>query len=348
MTDAVRLRRRLSSLGSIVALLLCAGGARAADAELVKAATAEGQVVWYVSLIQNQFVRPMQAAFEKKYPGIKVNPVTGLQNDLLVKLLGEARAGGTQADVFHGSTVAPLKDANLLQHYVPQEAAAYPKNYKDPDGFWTAEFVYFSAAAINTDLVKPGDAPKTFKDLLDPKWKGKIAWPATLTPGGPPGFIGGVLLGMGEAEGRAFLDRLATQKIVNVAANQRVVMDQVIAGEYPLSLATYSHHAVISAKAGAPVQWLKLEPLTSFLDVIALMKSAPHPNAGKLFIEFILSEEGQKVVAAANYIPARPDVPASTPTLKPDAGNFKALVIPTSVMDKNLGAWVQIYNEKFK
>jgi ABC-type Fe3+ transport system substrate-binding protein len=88
--------------------------------------------------------------------------------------------------------------------------------------------------------------------------------------------------------------------------------------------------------------------MTSFLDVIALLKSAPHPNAGKLFIEFILSEEGQKVVAAAGYIPARPDVPASTPTLKPDAGNFKALVIPTSVMDRNLNAWVKIYNEKFK
>jgi iron(III) transport system substrate-binding protein len=320
-----------------------------ADQALVDAATKEGTVVWYTSNTEKTVVAPMAAAFEKKYPGIKVQTVIGLQGDLLLKLINEGSAGGPQADVFQGtSVVGPLKQANLLEPYKPAAAANFPEGFEDPDGYWTAEATLFAGATINTDLVPAADEPKTYEDLLDPKWKGKIAWITQESSGGPPGLIGTVLQSMGQDKGMDYLKKLADQQISNVPSNQRALTDQVIAGQYPLALTTFTHHAVASAAKGAPVKWLKIEPLTGILDVTMLLKGRPHPDAGKLLIEFILSPEGQAVFQEASSIPANPAVPGQHPELKPDTGGFKAVLLTPTLIDANFDNWVSIYHQLFK
>jgi iron(III) transport system substrate-binding protein len=174
-----------------------------------------------------------------------------------------------------------------------------------------------------------------------------MAWTTDPTVNGPPGFIGNILLTMGEAAGMDYLRKLAGQKIVNVPAAQRVVLDQVINGQYPLGLMTMNHHSAISGSEGAPVQWLKIEPAVGSLDHMGLLKNSPHPNAGKLLVEFVLSEEGQKVLQEANYIPANPKVAAKTPALKPDE-HFHVRMIPAELAEKKLPEWTRIYNELFK
>lgn len=334
-----------------VAMLACATTqtAMAADAALIEAAKKEGEVVWYTSLIANQAARPIAAAFEREYPGIKVRITPGTSNDLALKLLAEHKAGSPRADVSHaGSNMASLLEAGVIAQYESPEAKRYPAALKDPKGFWTAQVTSYLVAAINTDLVKPADEPRTMNDLLLPKWTNKIAWAAQMTQGGPPGYIGTMMKHLGPEKGIEFLTRLSKQRIINVPANQRVVLDQVISGQYPIALATFSHHSELSKKKGAPVKWLKLDPVTGTSDPTFLIKSAPHPNAGKLFIDFLLSKKGQEAFRDADYIPADPTVPASIPGLKPEQGGFKAVFLSLPEVHGGMKYWIRIYNEKFK
>ncbi len=344
-----RLRRAAGTFALAAVILAASEPARAQDASLIAAATKEGEVVWYATLVRNQAARPLADAFERKYPGIKVRLHTGTQSDVLLKILDEGRTGSPRVDVSHGgSAVGSLMRAGLLEHFIPAAAAHYPPAYKDPDGYWTGEVLSFLVAAVNTETVRPEDEPRTYQDLLDPKWRGKIAWSTQMTQGGPPGFIGTVLQSMGQDAGMQYLRQLSQQQIVNVPANQRVVLDQVMAGQYPLALMTFNNHSEISAKKGAPIKWLKIEPVTATADAIFLIKNAPHPNAGKLFIEFALSSEGQTVFRNADYIPADPSTPARTASLKPETGNFKTVVLSPKLVEEKLSDWIRIYNELFK
>src|SRR4029077_6036797 len=148
-------------------------------------------------------------------------------------------------------------------------------------------------------------------------------WSTAPSSSGGPGLIGTVLTEMGTESGMLYLRELSKQRIANIGSAAREVLDQVIAGEYPLALQIFNHHTVISAKKGAPVDWIKMEPVTGTLSVISIHKNAPHPSAAKLLVVFIISKEGQEVFREADYITAHPDVPARVPTLKPKEGGFR-------------------------
>src|SRR4030095_841882 len=296
---------------TIAAVLSLAGScAQAADAALVDAAKKEGEVVWYTTQIISQLVRPVSAAFEKKY-GIKVRSTRANSTETAVKIINESRAGKPQSDVFDGtSTVVPLKKEGYVLKWLPDPAKAYPALYKDPEGYWVANNLFFIAPGFNTSLIRKGTQPTTYGALLDPRWRGRMAWSTTTSSSGGPGFVGTVLSEMGEDKGMAYLQELAKQRIANIGSAAREVLDQVIAGEYQLGLQVFNHHTVISAKKGAPVEWIRMEPVTGTLSVISVHKQAPHPNAAKLLVDFIISSEGQHIFRAAEYLPADPAVPA--------------------------------------
>ena len=146
----------------------------------------------------------------------------------------------------------------------------------------------------------------------------------------------------------AFLRELAKQKIAGVGASAREVLDQTIAGEYAVALQIFNHHAVISAKKGAPVDWIKMEPLTGTLSVLSIPKNPPRPNAAKLFAEFIISKEGQQVFRDADYITAHPDVPAAVPTLKPKEGNFRVQFFSPEDVDRQMPQWEKVASDLFR
>ena len=342
--------RSLRVLRSIMAVAVGLAGstAHAADAALIEAAIKEGEVVWYSTQIISQLVRPVSAAFEKKY-GLKVRAIRANSTELAVKIINESRAGRPQSDVFDGtSTVVPLKKAGYALKWLPDPAKAYPARYKDPEGYWVANNLFFLTPGFNTGLVPSGSEPRSYRALLDPKWRGKMAWSTTTSSSGGPGFIGTVLTEMGEEQGMAYLRELATQRIANVASAAREVLDQVIAGEYWLGLQIFNHHAVISAKKGAPVDWIRMEPVTGTLSVISVHKDAPHPNAAKLLVDFIISREGQEIFRAAEYLPADPAVPARTPALAPDAGHFRTRFFTPEETEDNMPAWKKVYDDLFR
>jgi len=318
------------------------------DSALVDAANREGEVVWYTTLIVGQAVRPLVAAFQAAYPKIKVSFVPGPPVETATRLLNEAKAGGVRADVFDGgSTFFPLDQAGLVDTYAPKAAAGWPETYRDAQGRWVATNLYVLSPAVNTELVSAGDIPKTLDDLLHPRWAGKMAWPDTPSASGPPGFIGNVLLTMGQERGMAYLQKLAAQRIANVPAVQRVVLDQCISGQYPLVLSIYNNHAQISIEQGAPVKWLPMEPLVLTFGTTGLLKRAPHPNAGKLLIEFLVSEAGQRVFRDAGYLPANPKVPPKTPELVPGPGGPRMTVISPATYAAHEAEWLGIENRLF-
>ena len=201
--------------------------------------------------------------------------------------------------------------------------------------------------AVNTNLVPVADRPTSYDDLLDPKWKDKIVWKPNDTSGAP-GFIGNILRTMGDAKGMDYLRKLSGQGIHSVAASARAILDQVIAGEYPLVLQIFNNHAALSAKIGAPVQWLKIEPAMVQMYLVSLPAGSPHPNAGQLFLEFTLSKEGQTVFQKADVFPTRSDVAPSMPELAPSTGHFKANFISPDDIARDYEKWANIYNDLFR
>src|SRR5215467_10833024 len=221
---------------------LTAGPAFAADAALIAAAKKEGEVNWYSTQIISQLVRPVAAAFEKKY-GIKVRYTRANATEVAVKILNESRAGRVQSDVFDGTTtVVPLKKEGFVLQWLPDAARDYPAEAKDPQGYWIASNLYIITPGFNTSLVPRGSEPKTYQDLLDPKWRGKMAWNGFPTTSGLGGFVGTVLSEMGREPGLAYLRALAKQNIANLRGSAREVLDQVIAGEYAVALQIFNHH----------------------------------------------------------------------------------------------------------
>ena len=344
----MRLPRAYQSLCATALLLIATTTARAADAALIEAAKKEGRVVWYTTLLMNQLGGPLAEAFEKKY-GIKVDATRNDPGETALRLLQEHRANNMQADVFDGS-FAPtvLVNEGVILKYQPDIVANWPKELLDRNGYWTAHRLTVVTPGFNTSLIAPGSEPRTWNDLLDPKWKGRMAW--GINPGitGATGFIGVVLAELGEEKGMAYLRQLAGQNITGLKTSARAVLDQVIAGEYPMALGILNDNVVVSRRVGAPVAWIPMSPALANLSVIAVTARARHPNAGKLLAEFVVSEEGQTIARDRDYIPVHPDVAPPEAALRPDGKTFRAITLSPEEVDAATPKWKKIFDDLFR
>jgi ABC-type Fe3+ transport system substrate-binding protein len=174
---------------------------------------------------------------------------------------------------------------------------------------WTPTRLSYYSIAYSTRLVPPNKVPKSYDDLLDPQWKGKMAWRIG-SASGTPLFITNLRLAWGEEKAKSYFDKLKEQKIVNFGAGSaRTLVDRVIAGEYAIALNIFAHHPLISKAKGAPVNSQLLDPTASTAATMGVVKGAKHPYAAMLLIDFILSKEGQEILSSAEYFPADPAVP---------------------------------------
>ncbi len=300
--------------------LICVAPARAQDIlaysgadrqdKLVEGAKREGEVVIYSAMIVNQAMRPMADAFMKKYPFVKLTYWRSDTDQLIAKLAAEERASNVVADVIEATGAGELAiDAGLVQPYRTPAVADFAPRYIDPRNLWTSTRISYFGMAYNTRLVSDADAPRSHDALLDPKWKGKLAWRIG-TATGTPMFITNLRMARGDDAARDYLKKLSTQKIINFGAGSaRTLVDRVIAGEFPIALQIFAHHPLISRAKGAPVNTILLDPTPSNAGTMLIPKGVRHPYAAMLLADFILSREGQEILAKAEYFPVRSDAP---------------------------------------
>lgn len=272
----------------LLVTLPCAFAETQYDPALVKAAQKEGKVTLY-----NSGGRAggdaLLKAFKKKF-GIAGEQYRATSNKVLSKLMEEIEAKNIYADVLcMGSpNVLRLQQKGFIEKHNSQQAAYYPESQK------TEYYVNVTGIALfimyNTDLVKESEAPRQWQDLLDPKWKGQIAmpdWSASTSPM--------ILFKMlKETYGVEFLKKAGEQNFV-VHKAHGAAANAVATGENAIAFEMLSDRIAVQAQKGAPVAYSVPSPVVFNPRQMGRPKGAPHPNAGKLLMEFALSKEGQKI-----------------------------------------------------
>ena len=243
-------------------------------------------------------------AFKRKFPFIKPSFYRGTSERVLQRTATEAKAGRFAVDVATsaGFQLELMKESGLTQKYVPPEAAFYDDGFKDPDGHWVSVHSLLNSMAYNTQLLKPYEAPKKYDDLLAPRWKGRLG--VNLLD---PEWYVSLQRRWSKEKARNFLKALAAQQPA-VRDGHNITAQLLAAGEFYATSNTYAHIAARIKNQGGPVQYVFDEPVITYVHPIALMRSAPHPNAAKLLISFILSAEGQHMLRDQGRIPSRRDV----------------------------------------
>jgi iron(III) transport system substrate-binding protein len=277
--------------------------------KLAEAAKKEGEVIYYTTMTLDQSKQVVDR-FEKKY-GIKATLFRTGGGPLLNKIFTEARGGRYAWDVVvgRGEMVLPMMERQLVASYHSPETKMIEEQLVDKEGFWTAYYVNNYVLGWNTKLVKRQDVPKTYEELLNPKWKGGQISVDTEAYG----MLEGLKRAWGREKALNYFKRVAAlDPVLRRGNTERVQL--VVAGEYPLIIA-YNQTIQRMTSRGAPIDWLPLEPSVTQVNPIMLAAKAPHPNAARLFYDFVLSKEGQEMLRTFQRIPVRKDVEPDPPRL---------------------------------
>jgi iron(III) transport system substrate-binding protein len=294
--------RSIFGAGLIAAALAFGLPSQAQD---VAAAKREGKVVLY-SDQTNETIQALQSAFTAKY-GIEVDFYRADSTAVAQRFETESAANRNSADVVTNidRLTAAMARKGLFQSYVSPEAAAYPKDLQQADGNWANFALSTISFAWNSQKVSAAEAPKDWKDLLDPKWRGKIAIQDPLTGSGSKMWIITMYRELGEQAWFDYMRALVAQKPVYAA--YLPVREMMASGEVSIQVAAYPDFTEPLKVKGAPVEWGTPGFIAYVTTTVSVAKNAPQPNAAKLFVDFLLSSDGQKVLGDNNLIPARPE-----------------------------------------
>jgi iron(III) transport system substrate-binding protein len=316
-------------LALVVSLLAVPAAVSAQDA--VEAARKEGKVVWYTSLALTS-AEKVARLFESKYPGIKVEVQRTGSQRILQRVMQELTANIKNADVIHTSDAGHyvlLKDRKLLARYTPPGADRLPAGFKDRDGYYYGLRATVNVIAYNTRAVTAADAPQTWKDLLAPKWKGKLV---TAHPG-YSGVIATHVLALSHLLGWDYWKALGQQNVMIVQS--AVDPSGVVAsGERPVAVNGGEYTFYQAKKAGNPVAIVyPKEGVPLVVSPTAIAAFAPHPNAARLFTDFTFTREVQQLLADSEGLyTGHPDV--TYPADKPKLGDLKLLTADPEELEK--------------
>jgi len=312
---------RISVCAAVLAAsCACASTALAqANPKILEAAKKEGAVSWYTSMSLTES-KPIAEEFEKSYPFIKVTVFRASGENVQNRAITETRAGRWDFDVASLSEIGTLIENKLIGEYVSPETVNYIKELKDPQGRWNAVYLNYYVPGYNTRMIAEKDAPKRWEDFLDPKWKGKIAidredypWYVTL------------LAAWGKEKTEKYMRALAKHDI-QWRKGHSLMAQLMSAGEFPLAI-VYAHRVESDKKKGAPLEWINtVDPVVTSVHAAGLSVKAPHPNAAKMLIDFMLIKKTQEQFRGLNRVPARRDV--DPPSAKMDQTKLKIRVVP--------------------
>jgi iron(III) transport system substrate-binding protein len=268
------------------------------EARLRTEAGKQGEIAVYTSLNLKDSL-PLTEAFEKK-TGIKVQLWRASSEKVLQRAVTEARAGRFSCDVLetNGPEMEALYREGLLEEFFSPYFADLPPAAFPKHRHYVADRFNFFTIGYNTNLVKPEEVPNSYEDLLQPRWAGRVG-----IEGSDVDWFGAVVKAMGEEKGLAFFRKLAETK-PQIRTGHTLMAELVASGEIPLAATLYNHNAERLLVKGAPVQWKPLQPTFGRPNAIGVARRAPHPHAALLFVDFMLSKEGQTILKERNRVPA--------------------------------------------
>ena len=329
----------LLSAWIVASSVIAANAQEGSDPKIIQAARKEGEIVWYTTMSADQSTSFMER-FRQKYPFLKPSIVRLGGNALLSRISTEAKAGKSYFDVAHGTgeIVLPLMNMGLLASYASPERKMIPDDLKDNNGFWTSVYVNSIVLGYNTHLTKGQPVPRSYDDLLQPRWRErKISIDSTYVT-----LLQGLISAWGKDKALDYLKKLAEQEPV-VMRGSTMRAQLAAAGEFPLVIA-YANIIQYLTEKGAPVDWVALEPAVISVNTVMAGAKASHPNAAKLFIDFTLSKEGQEKLWDFQRIPSRRDVEPKPARL---FRSYKRHVVHPEEM-QNLEETAKLYSQILK
>ena len=302
--------------------------------KLAAAAKKEASLTLYTTIAEKDLPAILKP-FEQKY-GVKVNVWRAGTDKVLQRTVTETHAKKYDVDVVHFGApemeaLAREKVLQAIDSPVHKDLApgSVPKHRQ-----WAATILSVWVQAYNTGVIKKEDLPRTYTDLLDPKWKGKLGievknddWFATVVH----------LMGS-EEKGLAFFRDLVAKNGISPRQGHTLLTNMVVSGEVPMALTVYNYMPEQAKKKGAPIDWFALEPAVARANAVGVAKHAPHPNAALLFYEYLLGPDGQNAMVSVDY------VPTNTKVASPLKGVKIITTDPVRSLDEQ-GKWSKLYEE---
>jgi ABC-type Fe3+ transport system substrate-binding protein len=320
-------------------------GATAADVALyegtdrlqriVAGAKKEGALTIYTSA-QSTDLGPVVAAFEKKY-GIKVSVWRAGSENVLQRAVQESRGNRFTVDIVetNGPELESLHREQILQLVKSPHQADLIAPAIRPHGEWVGTRLNVFVQAYNTRLVKKEDLPKTWEDLVNPKWKGKLGIEQDDSD-----WLAGVFGDIGEARGRKVFKDIVAANRISVRKGHTLLTQLVVSGEVPLALTVYNYKAEQLKVQGAPIDWFTIGNAIARPNGVGVVRKAPHPHAAVLFYDFELSEEGQKILATRDFVP-------TSKTIDTPLNKLPMKFVDARVTIDEYDKWKTLYEELF-
>jgi iron(III) transport system substrate-binding protein len=309
------------------------GGEVSHAPQLIEGAKKEGKLVFYTS-VETEFARSLTSAFEGKYPFIKTDIFRSTHDKIFARMNVERKTGTYTADTISVGEFETyhMQKIGFIEPYRSPYSASYPEGFKDPAGYWTDLYDNLIVSAYNSARVKRDELPRRYEDLLHPRWKGRMVLDEN-----EDRWFANMLYVMGEKKGIEFMQALARQNVA-IRGGRSLVTQLLGAGEYDLQIVSYWYRPYLMKKQGAPVDWVALEPSIVALHPISIVGRAPHRNAARLFIDFALSDEGQKIFVQRGRESAKPG-------LKPEGYPTNLQLYPSRVQ---LADRLEEYNRRYR
>ena len=301
---------------------------------IVAAAKKEGELTLYTTIAEKDLPAILKP-FEQKY-GIKVNVWRAGTDKVLQRAVTEAKGKRFTVDAVHFG--APEMEALSREKILAPVSSPVHKDLQ-PGSVpahkeWAATILSVWVQAYNTAAIRKADLPKTYKDLLDPKWKGKLGievknddWFATVVH-----QMGG------EQQGVKYFEDLVAANGISPRHGHSLLNNMVVSGEVPMALTVYNYMPEQAKKKGAPIDWFVIEPAIARANAIGVAKNAPHPNAALLFYEYMLGPDGQNAMVAVDY------VPTNTKVASPLKGVRIVTTDPVRSLDES-AKWSKIFED---
>jgi len=270
---------------------------------LLEAAKHDGEAVIYANMDVTA-MKPLADGFMRRYPGVKATSVHFSGAAIITRIESESRVGKPLSDVVLSGQLGVLAsiEKRIAARYRSPEREFLRDGFKDKDGLWTTYMTNVMVSAYNTRLVKKDELPRNVEDLLKPRWKNKLVMDSQSYV-----WFGTVMQYLGEENGLRLMKRLNEQNLQH-SRGRRLMTQLLAAGEHEIAVETNLNSVLSLSRQGAPLSFAPIQPYFLSPSLVFMSANAPHPFAGALFVDYLLSEEGQKIIVTTNRMPAHPKV----------------------------------------